>query len=97
MLMLVLVRDHYVWSSHVRCTPLQYAGALSVYLMHILYHHLQFFSDIERENIQQACAKSCQSSLSGQMSSKVTLFRPSSMKLTCKYTQNHNYMNAIVL
>ena len=50
MLMLVLVRDHYVWSSHVRCTPLQYAGALSVYLMHILYHHLQFFSDIEREN-----------------------------------------------
>ena len=30
---------------------LQYAGALSVYLVYILYHHLQLISDIERENI----------------------------------------------
>ena len=31
--------------------PLLNAGALSVYIMHILYHHLELFRDIERENI----------------------------------------------
>ena len=30
---------------------LQYVGTLFVYLIHILYHHLQLISDIEIDNL----------------------------------------------
>ena len=46
-----MLRNHCVWSGHVRNMLLQCLGVLSVYLATILHYHHEMFFDTERENI----------------------------------------------
>ena len=47
----MLLRDHYVWSSHTYARRHCKAGALFVYVIHILQHHHPLFFDT-KENIR---------------------------------------------